>query len=321
MRRWTSRTILAAGFTAGLILLWSLASGRGVPWVGYDQGWSIGVMIGASPLALREPADRPNPVLTAADIPGRPCRFIADPFLARLDDEWLMFFEALERGENKGVIGLARSGDGRAWAFDSIVLSEPFHLSYPFVIEHDSAWWMVPEAAESGSIRLYRAVRFPQAWTFEGTLLEEPLLDPTLVHRDGRWWLFASEGHSTLRLFMAESLRGPFVEHPRSPVVRNDARHARPAGRMIEWSGSLYRLAQDDAAVYGRAVRAFRILELTSETYDEEPASEGSILGPGDSGSWNALGMHHMDAARQQDGSWLAVVDGNGRRLRFGWDR
>jgi hypothetical protein len=40
-----------------------------------------------------------------------------------------MFFEVMDAVIKKGRIGLAVSDDGKSWAYDSIVLAEPFHLS------------------------------------------------------------------------------------------------------------------------------------------------------------------------------------------------
>ncbi|HET9363828.1 MAG TPA: hypothetical protein VFP71_02460, partial [Candidatus Angelobacter sp.] len=56
------------------------------PWV-----WSIGIYAGKSPLQL-SPAAR-NPVISAGDVSDVSARFVADPFMLRVDGLWHMFFE------------------------------------------------------------------------------------------------------------------------------------------------------------------------------------------------------------------------------------
>ena len=61
-------------------------------------------------------------------------------------------------GSDKGSIGVSVHDERHdAWHFRSIVLDEPFHLSYPYVFDHESETYMIPEAKGSNSVRLYRA--------------------------------------------------------------------------------------------------------------------------------------------------------------------
>jgi hypothetical protein len=70
----------------------------------------------------------------------------------------------------------------------------------------------------------------------------------------------------------------------------------------------IYRFAQDCQERYGVAVRAFEILALTPETYQERPVGGDPMLAGSGSG-WTAEGMHHVDAHLLDDGSWIACVD------------
>jgi hypothetical protein len=114
--------------------------------------------------------------------------------------------------------------------------------------------------------------------------------------------------HDTLRLYYADELTGPWVEHPKSPLVKGDASNARPAGRALVCDGKVVRFAQNSVPYYGTDVRAFEVTELTTRTYRERAVGR-PVLGPGGSG-WNACGMHHVDAHVLGDGSWIASVDG-----------
>ncbi len=287
----------------------------GKPWARREE-WSIGIYTGPSPLHFTTPRGVRNPILSPSDVTDVPAAIVADPFMVRMGHVWHMFFEVLNAQTGKGEIGLATSRTGHSWTYRQIVLAEPFHLSYPYVFEHQKAIYMIPESYQANSVRLYRARRFPTDWSFVCTLLEGGYFaDSSVVWHQGMWWMFTETGQDfkfdTLRLFYADDLAGPWREHLQSPVIAGDAHIARPAGRPIALNGRLIRYAQDDYPTYGRQVWAFEIVELTTRRYREQPASPHPILEPGRR-AWNCLGMHHVDPHEMDDGSWLACVDGYG---------
>src|SRR5512145_1109950 len=118
--------------------------------------FAIGILEGPSPLALTA-RDGVNPVLSRKSVTDVHAAFVADPFMLKEGDRWHMFFEVLVvRGdERKGEIGHATSRDGIRWEYGGIVLSEPFHLSYPHVFRHGADHYLVPETRLARSVRLY----------------------------------------------------------------------------------------------------------------------------------------------------------------------
>src|SRR5262249_25037805 len=139
---------------------------------------------------------------------------------------------------DRGVIGLATSRDGRKWTYQKVVLAEPFHLSYPYVFQWQNDYYMVPESYQAGAVRLYRARNFPYEWLHVADLLTGPYFaDASPFRYAGAWWLFAdtSDGqkHDTLRLYHADDLFGPWVEHLQSPIIAGNPQIARPAGRVL----------------------------------------------------------------------------------------
>lgn len=284
---------------------------RGGWWVDGDF-WAIAMYSGPSPLELAPAPGVPVPVLGARDVADADAGFVADPFMVRDGDRWLLFFEVWNRATGKGDIAVADSPDARTWTYRRIVLSEPHHLSYPQVIAWDGAHYLVPETSGERRVTLYRATDWPWAWEPAAVLLDGlPFNDATLFRHGRRWWLLTETAEQvasdTLRLYTATDITGPWEEHPASPVVKGDATSARPGGSVIEHDGRLLRFAQDCATDYGKRVRAFEITELTPSTYAERPL--GVALEPSGSG-WNGQGMHQLDAHRVGDGRWLAVVDG-----------
>jgi len=268
--------------------------------------WSIGLYRGASPLDL-EPAG-PNPVLRAADL-GIDATFVADPFLLRRDDRLFLFFEVWRTGSGQGDIAWAERDASGAFRFSGVALDEPFHLSYPFVFEHDGDVFMIPESRSQRDVRLYVARPFPGRFELRRVLLSgERYADTSLVRWQGRFYLFTSTDNGTLELFHADALEGPYQPHPRSPVVSGDDCAARPGGRPIVWQGRILRFAQCDRPVYGVSVRAFELTELSPCCYRERPAGRDPLLA-GSGGGWNAGGMHHLDPLLDAGGV-LAAVDG-----------
>ena len=299
---------LLTGFLAGFVL----GRLRDVPFVERHIEWSIGIYTGASPLLLG-PSSAANPVITAADVTDAPASSVADPFMVRNADGWFMFFEAAQGETGQGDIALATSDDALGWTYQRIVLDEPFHLSYPFVFEWEGDYYMVPESQQAFSLRLYRAVEFPHRWEFVATLMTGMFVDPTVVRHNGTWFLFASTKpyrDETLSLYYADDLTGPWTEHPQSPIIEDDARVARPAGRFVNDNGRLLRLAQDSYYAYGRQVWAFEITQLDKMSYSERRVGDIPVVGATSWRGWNRTGMHHVDAHRLDDGRWIACVDG-----------
>jgi hypothetical protein len=307
-------------------LLWVLLSvlvGLASLWIYWsielEDCWSISIYTGSDPLSLRPDSDIGNrPVLTAKDVVDISAKFIADPFMVQSGERWYMFFEALESRSRRGVICLASSADRKSWQYDSVVLREPFHLSYPYVFESEGIYYMIPECAQASEVRLYRAAEFPRRWQLVHDLLRGIYFDPSIVFHEQLWWLFALDERGSLTLHFAASVEGPWTVHPRSPVIVGNINSARPGGRLITFDGKIIRYAQDGEPTYGSKLRAFQVDHLSTTSFREHEIPKGPVLA-GSGRGWNAAGMHHADAHRLDDGCWIACVDGNKRRARFNW--
>jgi hypothetical protein len=274
--------------------------------------WTIGVYAGRSLFELAPPENVPNPALTASDVTDMDVDIVAYPFLVSHARGYYLFFKMMNRKANQCAIGLAESSDGFRWRYRKIVLREPFDLSYPCVFQWHGEYYMVPEAHTQTSLRLYRASHFPEEWTYERDLLTgDTYLNPSIAEYQGTWWMFTGRpGNDASRLFYAPDLKGPWTEHPKSPIVRNDLHTARPGGRPVVIDGTLYRLAQDCSPTYGHQVRAFQVLEITTTTYSEKLIDTPLIQKTGR--GWNADAMHHVDLHPFGQGRWIAAVDAQG---------
>ena len=273
--------------------------------------WSIGVYTGDTPFDLKPAQEVQNPVIAACNVSDVRAEFVADPFMIEADGAWHMFFEVMNSERRKGEIGLATSQDCLAWNYQRIILTEPFHLSYPHVFYLNGEHYMIPETYQANSVRLYKADQFPDRWTFIRSLLDGRWVDSSIVFFDEKWWMFTSSAEveqDRLEVFYADAIEGPWRPHAMNPIIAADDRKARPGGRMIVRDGKVIRFAQEGVPDYGMSVRAFEISELTVSTYQEREVNHAPVLSAGTQ-NWHRGGMHHIDP-HFVDGRWLACVDG-----------
>jgi hypothetical protein len=204
-------------------------------------------------------------------------RYYADPCIVERDGRHFVFIEDYSYSEARGMISYFEIFEDGSVSSPMRVLEPEYHVSYPFVFEHDGEMYMIPESSANRTIELYRATRFPVEWRLERLLIEDIYaLDPTLLVRPNKLWLFASvpeEGARAgdeLSLFRSDSLDSDWIPHPLNPIV-SDVRRARPAGRIFVRDDELIRPGQDSSRTYGYAVVLNRIELLTATEYHERP--------------------------------------------------
>ena len=274
--------------------------------------WSISIYQGNSPFAFSALRGTGAPVITAKHVTDVTADSVADPFMIHDRGTWYLFYEVCNVKTKRGEIGFSTSKDLLKWNYGGIVLQERFHLSYPYVFRANDVYYMIPESRRANGIRLYQAQNFPSRWSFVKTLMEGPYVDASLVQFAARWWLFVAQApnNDTLRLFYSEDLLGPWMEHPKSPIVSGKPHIARPGGRVIVFGNQVIRYAQDDSPAYGNQVWAFEVVRLTPTDYEEKKATDFPIIKATGGKAWNGNGMHNIDPHKTSDNTWVACVDG-----------
>jgi hypothetical protein len=158
-----------------------------------------------------------------------------------------------------------------------IVLDEPYHLSYPHVFDYNGTLYMIPESQQNKSINLFQCTSFPTKWKHRVTLIDSvQAVDSTTLFHKNKWWLFTNiaepEGTSLnneLYLFYSNDLLSPnWDTHPMNPVI-SDVKRARPAGKIFERNGKLYRPSQCCNPRYGYGIKFNEIVVLTENNYSE----------------------------------------------------
>jgi hypothetical protein len=217
-------------------------------------------------------------------------RFWADPFVWNRDGKYYLFLEEVPYSTHRGRIICLTLDKELNIESNQVVLEKPYHLSYPFIFEYKSQFYIIPETGGNKRIELYRCVQFPHQWEFEKSLMDDiSALDVTLLEAHGKWWLFtyvpqkSKTKWDTLHLFYSDNpLSDQWTPHPKNPIV-NDIHSARPAGRIFLEDGRLIRPAQDSSARYGFGVTFSEIITLSETDYVErydhsfKPSSETSF--------------------------------------------
>jgi hypothetical protein len=134
-------------------------------------------------------------------------------------------------------------------------------------------------------------------------------VDPSIFYYQGRWWLFVGDkDNTTLYLYSSTSLTRGWVEHPQSPIVKDNAM-ARPGGRSFVYNGDIIiRLAQNNANI--QEVHAYQVDQLDTRQYAEHEISSSPLLTPGiNPPDWYSEGMHQFGPWWADD-HWLVAYDG-----------
>lgn len=242
-------------------------------------------------------------------------RIWADPFVIMREGQYHVFFEEMEYLDHRGRIAtMTIDADGKH-SEPVTVLEQPYHLSYPFLFEHEGQLFMIPETGEKQAIQLYRCIDFPHQWEFEKNLMEgEFAVDTTLHEIDGIWWMFTTlrENRGTdslneLHIFYADSpLSNNWQAHAGNPVSR-DVGNARPAGKLFHFNEQLYRPSQNGNYHYGHGLNINLISHIDSQEYREE-----CICNIEPEWSKQAIAIHTLNHA---DG--MTVADSRKLRLRY----
>lgn len=195
---------------------------------------------------------------------SRRYHFLADPFF--------------DPGSGAGILAEAMRFDGLGeivridGSGTRPIGIEGGHCSYPSTISANGRHFVLAETSEWASPTLFELDGGQVKPVGEVDIAGRPrLFDPTMHLHEGTAYLFGNrsdEGDGVLRLWVADSIFGPFTEHPESPVRISPA-GARMGGLILDQGGTLLRIGQDLRGAYGDGLIFFAIEALTRTTYRE----------------------------------------------------
>lgn len=178
----------------------------------------------------------------------------ADPFVVRFEGRTYIFAELYDYILRRGVLGCCDITGGKPGKWKPII-REPYHLSYPCVVEHQGKLYLMPESGEGEVLTVYEAVHFPDRWEKRVLRSGVKFADTTPVPCPGR------------KLALTHRVDDP--EQPRLTLIDLDGQLAdnavfgavplrsRPAGHFFEKEGQWLRPAQvsrDIGAGYGKGL-------------------------------------------------------------------
>lgn len=269
----------------------------------YAPHWHIGWRY-SQDTGVWQTGDLSGPGWNILKDPGH--RFYADPVPIKWQGRTFVFFEDLDHRVGKGTISAIEFGPTGPIGEVMPVLTEPWHLSYPFLIVDKGDLWMIPESSEHRDVALYKCIRFPDRWERHCTLLSGlELADVTITRHNGLNYLFGAwrdgaGGYSdTLAIFHSNDLFGPWVPHASNPVLVDRA-STRPAGNFVTIDGALWRPVQDCASGYGTGLGLAEVVELSPTTFKQIVRHS---LKPGP--AWPGRKLHTLNRCGE-----LEVIDG-----------
>lgn len=220
--------------------------------------------------------------------------FSADPFLAKFNERYYVFVESISDGKGEihvseitahGIVNLG------------VALKENFHLSFPYILNHNFENFMIPESSQAQEIRMYSAETFPLNWKLRHVLMENVLaVDSFVIYFDDNWYLFTNlssglvENYSSeFWIFTSKSLDNPhWLPHQRNPISM-EAEKSRNGGFFIQ-ENKMYRVNQVPGfSRYGFGFTVNEVHILSSDNYAEDCVSQqlGGF-------AQNHKGSHHL---------------------------
>lgn len=273
--------------------------------------WSIGVYSSNERFVISKITS--NPIITRDDLNEFDVLFVADPFVFCENGIFYLFYEVMvidSTGHEKGIINVANSNDGMNFKLMGKVLEDMASVSFPIVFKHGKDYYMTVHSKKANNVRLFKAVDFPFTWFSYSILLNGPFCDPVLIYKESTYYLFTSIGDNSL-LFFSDNLIGPYIEHNKSPIVLNDKRIARNAGKIFSIKNQLYRPVQDSSKMFGEKVRLMKIIEISRENYVEKECSHSPVLKAGEE-PWRSYRMHTLNIYDlKEDGTFKVITDGD----------
>jgi len=215
--------------------------------------------------------------------------YYADPFLWKHRDQLWVLVEEFEYLKNRGRLRAIPLDESFRPGVPAPVVSLDCHASFPFLFEHASQLYMVPETSQRGRIDLFICEDFPRVWRPVRLLMDGvDAADTVIFQHHARWWMITSVRQSSAQAsrcleihFCDDFLNQDWQPHPVNADKRfSGTRYStgRNAGGIVRSGQKLLRLAQDNHDYYGQATRVMQIDTLTTTEYLESLFDGENIL-------------------------------------------
>lgn len=193
----------------------------------------------------------------------------ADPFLFQYGNDIYIFAELYDYIECRGGLGYCK-WNGKKFGKWKKIISEEYHLSYPFIFEKNGQIYIMPESGGSGTLYLYKAVDFPNKWEKAGLVRSDVVYgDTSLFDWNGRTYALAYDvqDKAVYKLLLLD------IDDSKKDCMINSvypSEHLRPAGKCFNFEDENYRPAQNCMHDYGEGLVFYKFKIDAEGNYAEE---------------------------------------------------
>lgn len=212
-------------------------------------------------------------------------RWYADPFVISHGDDDYIFAELMDYHVVWGQIAVAKilkfnGGGGRdnnkinkiKIGDFKVIISEPFHMSFPNVFKYNGDYYMIPETHQPRQVRLYKCVDFPYKWELDKILLENINCVDHALYLDKNNLImitYSKEGMNSAEILFFNIDMDTKTARPLNNISGNFSRE-RPGGTVFKSGDKLYRAIQDCERCYGDFLKIYEIDEISDGVLNEK---------------------------------------------------
>lgn len=199
--------------------------------------------------------------------------WFADPFLYERDEKLYLFCEVFDLIEHKGKEGYCVLNEDGTWTSPKIIIDEPFHLSFPNIFEFKGDIYIMPEMSGDYSLKVYKAVAFPDKWEIADVVLPDVFAcDSVFIETARSRFLLTNEMYHNVPNGQYAScwVKNYLYEMNGLKAIEDGIKVAegdygvRNAGKTFYYEGKLYRIGQDcRERKYGCGMALFEIESVT----------------------------------------------------------
>lgn len=198
----------------------------------------------------------------------------ADPFVCGDGNREYVFVELMHTYRRYGQIAVAPVSDGKIGKFQ-IVISEPFHMSFPNVFRWEKRWYMIPETYQSRQVRLYVADVFPYKWHLDRVLLQGVnLVDHALYPAESGMYMVSYDQSDRENSFNRTFYIDMHDQTCEEFFPEGDWCKERPGGTFYQKHGAWRHVIQDCELEYGEYLHVFQVNEFSREKFSEKEISQ-----------------------------------------------
>ena len=211
---------------------------------------------------------------------------LADPFAFESESDGKGIFFEFWEPEKLGQIAWIPLGVSTDLMRPEIVLTEDFHLSFPFVFHFEGRLLMLPQTDTEKTLIFYENFGSPLKWKeFKRIQVPENLVDCICFFHNGFWWLIGSgkdldiagRSNRLLAYYSPNLFSEDLKPHSKNPLVWSDF-HGRNGGFIFKNESELFRVSQSRGTnSYGYSYSKHKLVSISPTQFEENLSLNGEI--------------------------------------------